>query len=106
MSKVIGIQACFGPWASLGVHVDFRGKFVNLHILWWIITLSVPGLSGDSCPSMGIDIYSRGIVHVEDWRGPWVSLGASVDFQARFVVLHVIWWIITIGTPYHLRKQR
>ena len=30
-------------------------------------------------------------------RGPWFSLGIHVDFQHRYVDIHFIWWIISVG---------
>lgn len=35
-------------------------------------------------------------------KGPWVSLGFHIDFQRWYVDLHVIWWIITVGTDYEV----
>ncbi len=32
-------STCRGPWASIGVHVDFAGPFVDVHIGWWIISI-------------------------------------------------------------------
>lgn len=42
---------------------------------------------------------------VETIRGPWVSLGIHIDFQQRYMDLHVLWWIITIGEDYRVRTQ-
>lgn len=38
---------------------------------------------------------------VEKVAGPWLSLGFHVDFQKRYVDLHIAWWIITIGKDYY-----
>lgn len=27
------------PWFSLGFHIDIQKKYIDLHILWWIITI-------------------------------------------------------------------
>lgn len=37
---------------------------------------------------------------IETVRGPWFSLGVHVDFQKRYIDLHIIWWIVTIGQDY------
>ena len=34
-------------------------------------------------------------------KGPWFSLGFHIDFQRRYIDLHVIWWIVTIGQDYY-----
>ena len=34
-------------------------------------------------------------------KGPWFSLGFHIDFQRRYIDLHICWWIITIGTDYY-----
>lgn len=39
MTKMIKVQTVKGPWLSLGIHVDFQRPHVDLHILWWIITI-------------------------------------------------------------------
>jgi len=38
---------------------------------------------------------------VETVRGPWLSLGIHADFQRRYVDLHILWWIITVGRDYY-----
>jgi len=32
------IENCIGPWASLGIHVDVKHPYVDLHLLWWIVS--------------------------------------------------------------------
>lgn len=34
-------------------------------------------------------------------KGPWFSLGFHVDLQKRYIDLHILWWIITIGKDYY-----
>ena len=34
-------------------------------------------------------------------KGPWFSFGFHIDFQKRYIDLHIWWWIITIGTDYY-----
>ena len=36
-------------------------------------------------------------LNVDEIKGPWFSLGFHIDFQHRYVDLHILWWIITIG---------
>lgn len=33
------IESVKGPWFSLGFHVDLQRLYIDLHILWWIITI-------------------------------------------------------------------
>ena len=42
---------------------------------------------------------------VDTVAGPWFSLGFHVDFQHRYIDLHFIWWIITIGSSYGRGKM-
>lgn len=28
-----------GPWFSFGFHIDLQRHYVDLHVLWWIITI-------------------------------------------------------------------
>src|SRR5690606_25715073 len=37
---------------------------------------------------------------VETIRGPWFSLGIHVDLQKRYVDLHILWWVVSIGGGY------
>lgn len=34
--KIVTVR---GPWVSLGIHVDFQRWFINIHFIWWIITI-------------------------------------------------------------------
>lgn len=34
--KVVMVK---GPWVSFGVHIDFQKWYIDLHLLWWIVTL-------------------------------------------------------------------
>lgn len=34
-------------------------------------------------------------------RGPWLSLGIHIDFQKRYLDIHLVWWIVTIGRDYY-----
>lgn len=43
------------------------------------------------------------LVHVETVRGPWVSLGLHVDWQAPHVTLYAGWWVVTFGRLYEGR---
>lgn len=27
-----------GPWFSIGFHIDFQKRYVDIHFIWWIIT--------------------------------------------------------------------
>lgn len=38
-TKLVRIQAVRGPWFSLGFHVDLQRYFIDLHILWWIVSI-------------------------------------------------------------------
>ncbi len=40
------------------------------------------------------------LVRVDVIAGPWFSLGFHIDFQKCYVDIHVVWWIITIGSDY------
>ena len=42
---------------------------------------------------------------IETIRGPWFSLGVHIDFQKRYIDLHFVWWIITIGKDYYGTSQ-
>ncbi len=33
------VESIKGPWFSLGFHVDLQRPYVDLHILWWVITI-------------------------------------------------------------------
>lgn len=33
------ITSIYGPWLSLGVHLDFKHKHLDIHFLWWIIVI-------------------------------------------------------------------
>jgi hypothetical protein len=35
----VRIDAIIGPWFSLGFHIDFQHRHVDLHVIWWIITI-------------------------------------------------------------------
>ncbi len=35
----IKIETVKGPWFSLGFHIDFQKGYVDLHIVWWIVTI-------------------------------------------------------------------
>lgn len=48
-------------------------------------------------------ILDRRYFIISQTRGPWFSLGIHVDFQGRFIDLHIGWLIVTIGRPYHKR---
>ena len=28
-----------GPWFSLGIHVDVQRWFIEIHFIWWIVTI-------------------------------------------------------------------
>jgi len=28
-----------GPWISLGFHIDFSRPYLDIHFIWWIITI-------------------------------------------------------------------
>jgi hypothetical protein len=28
-----------GPWFSFGIHVDFKHKYIDVHFIWWIVTV-------------------------------------------------------------------
>ncbi len=34
-------------------------------------------------------------------KGPWFSMGFHIDFSKRYIDLHLLWWIITIGSDYY-----
>lgn len=40
-------------------------------------------------------------IKFETVRGPWFSMGFHIDFHKRYIDLHLIWWIITIGSDYY-----
>lgn len=33
------VDVCPGPWASLGVHVDLARPTLDLHVLWWVVSV-------------------------------------------------------------------
>lgn len=33
------IRTIRGPWFSLGVHVDFKHRHVDIHFIWWVIVV-------------------------------------------------------------------
>lgn len=33
------IHTIRGPWFSLGFHVDFQAPCVDIHFIWWIVTI-------------------------------------------------------------------
>lgn len=33
------INTIKGPWMSLGIHIDFKHRHVDLHIIWWVIVI-------------------------------------------------------------------
>jgi len=33
------IDTVAGPWFSLGFHIDFKRPYLDLHLMWWIITI-------------------------------------------------------------------
>lgn len=33
------VDTLFGPWLSLGLHIDFKHRHVDLHFLWWTIVI-------------------------------------------------------------------
>jgi hypothetical protein len=35
----ITVSTVKGPWLSLGFHIDFKRLYVDLHFIWWIITI-------------------------------------------------------------------
>lgn len=37
--KIIHVDTIAGPWFSLGLHVDFQHRYIDVHFIWWIITL-------------------------------------------------------------------
>lgn len=39
------IRSVAGPWVPLGIHLDFKHRKVEIHFIWWIITL------GNTLPS-------------------------------------------------------
>lgn len=39
-------------------------------------------------------------INIETVKGPWVSLGVHLDFQAPKIDIHFGWWIISIGWLY------
>ena len=41
-----------------------------------------------------------GPISISTVKGPWASFGIHVDWQRKYVDLHVWWWIITIGSDY------
>ena len=34
----IHIETCTGPWFSLGIHVDAKNLYMDMHLFWWIIS--------------------------------------------------------------------
>lgn len=37
--KYIKVNTISGPWFSLGIHVDFKHRHIDLHFIWWIIVI-------------------------------------------------------------------
>jgi hypothetical protein len=33
------IRTIAGPWFSLGVHVDFKHRRIEIHFIWWIFVI-------------------------------------------------------------------
>lgn len=33
------VDTLAGPWFSLGFHLDFKRPYLDIHFLWWIITI-------------------------------------------------------------------
>lgn len=33
------INTTIGWWASLGLHLDFKHKHIDLHLLWWVFII-------------------------------------------------------------------
>lgn len=40
-------------------------------------------------------------IKIDEIRGPWFSLGLHIDLQKRYIDIHFIWWVITIGNDYY-----
>ncbi len=40
-------------------------------------------------------------IKVDTIRGPWFSFGFHFDLQRRYIDIHFIWWIITVGQDYY-----
>lgn len=45
--KNLHIETVRGPWFSLGIHVDFQHKHIDLHFVWWIVTIGKGYFSGE-----------------------------------------------------------
>ena len=35
----IHIEKCIGPWFSLGLHIDLRNLYFDVHFFWWIVSI-------------------------------------------------------------------
>lgn len=33
------IETVRGPWVSMGIHIDFQRWYIDIHFIWWIITV-------------------------------------------------------------------
>lgn len=33
------IDTIAGPWFSLGFHIDLKRPYIDIHFIWWIITI-------------------------------------------------------------------
>ena len=33
------IRIIRGPWVSLGIHLDFLHKHIDVHLLWWVFVI-------------------------------------------------------------------
>lgn len=38
-SRHIYVSQVKGPWFSLGFHLDFHKPLIDIHFIWWIITI-------------------------------------------------------------------
>ena len=57
------VQMVYGPQASFGVHVNLKRRYIDVHFLWWTISVGADGAPYS-------DYFDR-------WR--WDSRGGLTD---------------------------
>lgn len=67
--KWLLIDTIAGPWFSLGFHIDFQRPYLDIHFIWWIITIG--------------NYYEREILLPDDLQETVRGIGYIVGIKER-----------------------
>lgn len=74
--KIVTVK---GPWVSFGIHVDFQRWFIDIHLIWWIITI---GNSYEQPPEQ-VSVLTKIAPYVSQYTGWLIDKYPDGDIDVR-----------------------